>query len=115
MKKLFKEILEIDDIKGVLFLSTDGKVLFKEFAGRIPAGIDTTNWGPFSATFGAVREAELIFDTLRIYLRRSSAGYILVVMGMSALIAMVRLNCDIIIPALEDQKKPTKGFGRFFK
>ena len=115
MKELFKDILDLDDIQGVLFVSLDGKLVFEEFGSHPPDRVEGINWLPFISTLDGVREGELVFENKRLYVRKAESGYILVVMGDMALTEMLRLNCDILLPALEQTAKKPKGLGRFFK
>ena len=57
---------------------------------------------------------DLAFETMRLYIRRTDSGYLVILLSNSASMAMVRLNCDILLPALK-QDTGAKGFGRFFK
>lgn len=115
MKARFKDILDIEDVHGVLFLNFDGKVIFSEFMPQLSAKLEAINWLLFIHTLNGAQEAELVFEDSRCYIRRTATGYIFVVMGAVALIEMVRLNCDILLPAFEHQQKKRKGLGRFFK
>ncbi len=115
MQEHFKDILDIEDVQGVLFLNFDGKVVFSHFLIRLPAKLEAINWLLFIHTLNGVQEAELIFENSRCYIRRTETGFIFVVMGDAALVEMVRLNCDILLPVFEHQKKKREGLGRFFK
>ncbi len=115
MKERFKDILDIEEVQSVLFLSLDGKVIFSEFLSRLPEKFKAINWLLFIHTLNGIQEAEFIFENSRCYIRRAKTGYILVIMGETALIEMVRLHCDILLPTFEQQKKKPKGLGRFFK
>jgi hypothetical protein len=115
MKERFKDILDLEDVQGVLFLSFDGKVVFSEFLSRLSEKFKAINWLLFIHTLKGIQEAEFIFENSRCYIRRAKTGYILVIMGKIALIEMVRLYCDILLPTFEQQKKKPKGLGRFFK
>ena len=115
MKKLFRDLLEIEGVQGVLYFSSDGKILYKEFLVAPASDLDSTAWSSFVAVFSDVKEAEFVYDTRWLYLRRSNGGIVLVIMALASSVAMVRLNCDIILPSLGDAKKASKGLGRFFK
>lgn len=115
MKDLFKDILEINDVQGVLFLSFDGKILFKGSVSYLPEGLEDLNWLDFIRSLEKVVEADLVFESSRFYIRKTIAGYIFVIMGDLALIEMVRLNCNILLPSFEQIKKKPKGLGNLFK
>lgn len=116
MEPDFKEILSLNDVQGIIVLSGEGRVLFKQMVDPAfdRAEIESKDWGPFLRALEGIREADFLLDNLRIYVRQSIGGYILVLMGHFAPIAMVRLNCDIVLPALK-QVHASKGLGRFFK
>ncbi|MFO7784683.1 MAG: hypothetical protein ACQET7_13755 [Thermodesulfobacteriota bacterium] len=116
MEPDFNEILSLDDVKGVMVLSGEGRVLFERMIDPAFDRVKTKSkdWGPLLTALEGVREADFLLDNLRIYMRQSAGGYILVLMGHFAPIAMVRLNCDIVLPALK-RKHGSKGLGRFFK
>jgi len=115
MKSLFRDILDIEDVHGAIFLSLDGKPVFNEFVSHPPKGLEHINWRLFIRSLDGVREAELVFENRRFFIKRAPSGYILVIMGETAPAEMVRLNCDILIPNLEKTSKKPKGLGRFFK
>lgn len=116
MEPELNEILRLDDVKGVIVLSGEGGVLFQQFVDSKfhPSQTDEKTWPSLLSALEGIREADFLFDNLRIYIRRSADGYLLVLMGHFAPIAMVRLNCDIALPALK-KVNTAKGFGRFFK
>ncbi len=115
MKDLFKDIFNIDNVQGVMFIPIKGKLVFSEFVSQQPKKIGDINWPPFIQTLNGIHEAELIFENNRFYLRRAGMGYILVVMGEAGLTEMVRLNCDVLISSFKQTKKKHKGFEFFFK
>ena len=115
MKALFKDIIDIEDVQGLLFISFDGKLIFEQFLSNVPKGIKHLNWPVFIQSLDNIQEAEFIFENSRFYIRRTGTGYIFVLMGESGHIEMVRLNCDILIPSMEQTQKKPKGLGHFFK
>ncbi len=115
MKDLFKDIFNIDNVQGVMFIPIKGKLVFSEFVSQQPKKIGDINWPPFIQTLNGIHEAELIFENNRFYLRRAGMGYILVVMGKACLTEMVRLNCDVLISSFKQTKKKHKGSEFFFK
>ncbi len=113
MKDLFAEILEIGDVEGVMLLSPEGKPVFQQFSDKISRAVKKTDWRPFVQVLEQTREMELMFEDRLLYIRKSAAGYVIILMGLFASTSMVRLNCDALMPALE--KKAPKGLGRFFR
>jgi len=115
MKDRFKDIMDIEDVYGVIFLSFDGKLLYSEFASHLPENLKNIHWLLFIHALDGIRETQLVFEHRRFYIRKTGTGFIFVVVGEMALIEMVRLNCDILLPAFEKQAEKPKGFMRFFK
>ena len=114
MKEIFQEIIKMDGVNGVLLLSFEGSILFENYSETGPLPTGGRDWlGLISALDGA-READIIFEDARIYTRRSEVGYLMVLMSSSVSVAMLRLNCDILLPSLKPAPG-SKGIKRFFK
>ena len=118
MKKLFKDILEIDNVEGVMFLTFEGEMIYREFSTEFDkeSGLKDKKgrWAMLIDALDGAREADAVFEDRRIYIRKAESGYIVVIMDVYAPIAMVRLNCDILLPELKN-KKTSKGFLGLFK
>ena len=117
MKKLFKDILSMEDVKGIMLLSFEGELIFKDFLSLAPFVEDPANidWKDlFIDSLDGVREADMVYEKCRLYARKTSSGYLLILMGIYAPVAMVRLNCDILLPLLK-KVTPSRGLGRIFK
>jgi len=125
MSALFDDLLAIEGVKGVMFFSAAGELLFEESGG----GMDKTavrDWQALLVSLDGAREADLIFETGRLYIRKADEGMLVVTMGRIAPAAMIRLNCDVLLPELKSDKgsgplfdgakpKRKKGLGRFFQ
>ena len=114
MKTVFRDILDIENVHGVMVLSFDGKTVYQDFNPTIPAMIDPIDRPTLTELLQGTDEAEIVFDRCVFYVIKSSGGYVMVVMGRQAPVAMVRLNCSIILPSLDPQKLKPKGLARFF-
>ena len=114
MKELFKDILELDGVKGVILLSFEGQIRIKSFLDSIPEDLDSKNWAMFIKNLSGVRETDLVFEEGRLYIRRSELGYVLIWTSLFTPMAMLRLNCDIVLPLLKPVKS-SKSITRFFK
>jgi hypothetical protein len=114
MKELFKDILNVEGMKGVVLFSHTGDVLYKEFLSAVPEDPETRDWALFFETINKVRESDLVFENGRIYIRKNELGFLVVLMSSFAPMALVRLNCDVLLPSLKPVKT-SKGIGRFFK
>ena len=116
MKKLLKNILDMEDVKGVMLFSLEGDIIFKEFLSPLPEEARTDVWwGPFIDSLNGIRELDLVFEKSRLYIRKTDHGYLLVIMGVFASIAMIKLNCDTLLNSSKQTGK-SKGlkflFGR---
>jgi hypothetical protein len=115
MKDLFKNILSIDKVLGAMLVNFEGKILFQSFLIDIKQNPENKDWALFINMLAEIRETDLIFEKYRFYIRTTEIGYLIVMMGRSAPIAILRLNCDILLPSLKKSKAGKKGFKRFFK
>ena len=114
MQELFKDILDMEGVKGLMMFSLTGDPIYKEFNQAQPDGIDSRDWSLFIESLSGMREADLIFEKGRLYIRRTDIGYLVVLMGLFVPIAMMRLQCDILLPSLKPAKA-AKGIRRLFK
>jgi len=100
MKTIFKDLLNLDDVQGIIFLSHRGKRLFSVYNGETSSDLKAFDWSAFSNAFTCVREAELVFGNNRIFYRRAELGQVMIIMGWFATIAMIRLKCNELLPAI---------------
>jgi len=114
MQEIFKDILSIEGVKGLMVLSFTGDLVFEKFVAKIPRDSDNMNWSQLVASLGGMRETDLIFEKGRIYMRRTDIGYLLIFVGLFVPMAMLRLNCDILLPSLTPEKS-NKRWSRLFK
>ncbi len=117
MNELFTEVLGIENVHGALVVTDEGKLLFQKF-NQAPAGkVETADWAGFVNSLDKAKEADLIFENRRIFARRMTDGYIVVVTGLYAPISMVRLSADVLVPAVEKQtgKGAQAGSGGLMK
>jgi len=109
MKEVLSDILAMEDVRGVVFFSFEGEVLFMEPHLEIERALPL-----FVQALGTIREADLIFDKSRIYVRRTDTGVLVVLLGLFASGAMLRLHVDMVLPSLKDRGKG-KGFRSLFR
>ncbi|HYQ59418.1 MAG TPA: hypothetical protein VEP29_00100 [Desulfatiglandales bacterium] len=109
MKELFEDILAMEDVRGVVILSSEGEILFAEPSLEVERSLPL-----FIRSLGTVREADLIFEKSRIYVRRTDMGYLVILLGLFASGAMLRLHVDMVLPSLKDRGKG-KGLRSLFK
>jgi hypothetical protein len=126
MSALFDDLLAVEGVKSVMFFSSAGELLFKESGVGSMDKAAARDWQLLLVSLGITREADLIFEKGRIYIRKADEGMLVVTMGRIAPAAMIRLNCDILIAEFNKSKgsgkpfgsnnlKPKKGLGRFFR
>ena len=108
MKDLFTDVLSMDGVTGILLLSSEGDILFKEFANPALDPPESKNWNSVVSSLQDLREADAIFKDGRVYVRKTDLGYLLVTLDSAVSIAMLRLNVDILLPSL----KPAKSGGK---
>lgn len=100
----FQELLEMADVTGVALLPAAGgahTVAFPEASS--PADAIVAALRPLVERLSGAVEAELVFECGRLYLRRTAAGTLVVLLDPFASVALVRLQCDVLIPTLEGQ------------
>ena len=114
MRKLFNDLLNIEGVKGLILLSFNGEVVFRDLDHVGKVNVETRVWRPLIESLANIRETDLIFEKGRLYIRRTGLGFLVVLMGSFVPIAMIRLQCDILMPSLEPTKA-AKGIRRFFK
>jgi hypothetical protein len=114
MQELFSDILRTDGVSGVMLFSFKGDLVFKEFRSSVNAEPEGRDWRFFIESLEGMRETDLVFEKGRIYIRKTDIGYIVILMALFVPIAMIRLNCDIILPSLKPAKSGKK-FGGLFK
>jgi hypothetical protein len=114
MHDLFYDILNTKGVKGILLFSFSGGIIFKEFVSPVDEKPEALDWRFFIEALEGMRETDLVFEKGRIYIRRTEIGYLVVLMALFVPIAMVRLNCDILLPSLKQQKSGKK-LGRLLK
>jgi len=109
MKDIFQDVLGIDGVHGILVISAEGNLLTSKFSPKFKHEEDRLgkiNWSPLVLELSGIVDAELVYDTAKVYLKKSEVGYLLVLLGDDAPISMIRLNCEVLLPSL-DRFKPT--------
>ena len=114
MRQLFDDILKIEGVKGLILISFSGDVLFRELHQSLLEQAENQNWELFIESLADLRETDLIFDKGRLYIRRTDIGYLIILIGSFVSIALMRLQCDILMPSLKSDKS-NKRVRRFFK
>jgi hypothetical protein len=115
MKELLGQILEIEDVQAISLMSFAGEVIFQEDSTVFTKEAEKSgSWTRLFEAMQGIREADLVFEKMRLYIRRTDLGYLVIVMGLFAPAPMVRMNCDMLLPFLR-QKGKSKGLRSFFR
>lgn len=115
MREIFNEILAMEDIQGVLLLSPEGETVFKAFNAPVRKENElASSFYEIVRSLNGIREADLLLEKARVYIRKSDISCLIVLMGSLASAAMVRLSCDMILASL-NEAKAGKGLRQIFK
>jgi hypothetical protein len=114
MDKLFKEMVSIKDVRGVLLITDTGEIRYQNIVDGGSSRPESVDWLSLFNCLAGMSEAELVGERLRFYIRKCEGGYLVVLMSPIASPSMVRLNCDLVLPALKEADG-AKGLRRFFK
>ena len=115
MQELFNDFLELEDVKSIIFVSREGKLLYKKIVGYDHDKFNETSWiRPIWSLLNTSDELEFVFENGRLYVRKTAGGVLLFFLGSFAQFAMVRMKCDIAIPKIEKSFNGKK-ISRFFR
>lgn len=118
MKDIFKEVMGIEGVHGLLIVSNEGVVMlsksspnFKKESERL----SQINWLPFTIEMNGIKDAELVYDSARFYIKKFDDGYLFVIIGDNAPLSMVRLNCEVLLPSLSKMQPTSKKIGNLLR
>lgn len=118
MKDIFKDVMGIDGVHGLMVVANEGSVMMSKFSSDFRSEeekLSQIDWKPFSIEMGNIKDAELIYDKARFYIKRSKIGFLIVIIGDNAPISLVRLNCEILLPELTKIQPAGKRFGQLLR
>jgi len=116
MKKLIKNLIEVESVLNVIYFSFDGDILFHYVKQEQAAESAVWDLSLFSSVLTKIQEAELVFENNLFYIIRSRHGFLLTVMDRSASVALIRLTCSVLLPKLEQKFKSKVGrLKQFFR
>lgn len=123
MDKLFNEIISIDGIIGVILINNSNLVEYKKFSDfsiKYNSEFDkfvqnSINFEILKSVFDLSNENLLIFDDLRLYVKKILNNYLIVAMKLYVPMSLIRLNCQILEPQLEKKLTGVKKFKFFSK
>jgi hypothetical protein len=110
---MLKEIHELDHVLGCLLIADDGAIVHAHFSSPRETPLEDHDWASLVKSLEAFQEIDILFDDMRMYFRKTTVGYLLILMEIYAVLSLIRLQCDVLIPKLNNQK--VKGLKRFFK
>jgi predicted regulator of Ras-like GTPase activity (Roadblock/LC7/MglB family) len=114
MSKYFSELLNLHDVRGLMLVSFEGQLILKQFAGPLSRGPESDDsWALFIHSLRGATEIEVFYEKGQIYIRKTEIGYLFVITGDAAPMAMVRLNCDMLVPTVKKVVKRDKFKGLF--
>lgn len=117
MADIFKDVLGIEGVHGVLFLTDAGELSISQFATEYRSDeekIKDVDWSSMVKELSGATEAEIMFDEGRFYIRKTNNGYLMIILDDHAPVSMVRLNCEVLLPAL-DKQKTGKAFSQLLR
>ena len=118
MKDIFKDVMGIEGVHGLMVVSNEGSVMLSKFSSDFrqeEEKLSQINWEPFTIELGTIKDAELIYDNARFYIKKSETGFLIVIIGENAPISMVRLNCEILLPLLTKIQPASKRIGKILR
>ncbi|WP_419663998.1 uncharacterized protein Dvar_42390 [Desulfosarcina variabilis str. Montpellier] len=113
MQKILNAILQIEHVNGALFINPDGSVACSRFSTPVSRPPEDFAWIGLIEQFSGFREADVTFTDLRLYLRLTDNGCLVALLEPYAVIAMIRLQCDVLLSTVKKSK--SHGLRRFFK
>lgn len=112
MDKLFKEIFSIDGILGVILIGNNETVEYIKFIDAFKTDKEfdqylknSIHFQTLSNVFDLSNENLIIYDDLRLYIKKIANNYLIVAMKLYVPISLLRLNCQVLEAELE--KKPS--------
>ncbi len=118
MKDIFKDVMGIEGVHGLMVVSTEGSVMLSKFSPDFreeEEKLSQINWEPFTIEMSSIKDAELIYDSARFYIKKSETGFLIVIIGDNAPISLVRLNCEILLPLLTKIQPASKRIGKILR
>ncbi len=106
MKDLFADLFDIQEVQGVWLLSFGGDVLYEQMVKPLHPGISKKKvWlGLFVHRLEGMKILELIYETKRIFIQKMAEGYLFVLCGKAAPMAMIRLQCGLLASEINHRK-----------
>ena len=101
-------LASVEGVRAVLLFSPTGERIFEHPRPTAQNGPGPGHWSGLLECVRPLRVAELVYTRGVLYIRTSPAGTLVVVTGLVAPSALIRLNCDI---ALQEMTAPPAAGG----
>ena len=75
MSALFDDLLAVEGVKGVMFFSAAGELLFEKSGAGGMDKAAARDWQALLVSLDGAREADLIFEMGRLYIRKADGGH----------------------------------------
>jgi hypothetical protein len=118
MKDIFKDVMGIAGVHGLMVITNEGSVLLSRFDPdyrREEEKLSQINWEPFTIEMNSIKDAEIVYDSARFYIKKRDTEFLIVIIGDNAPISMVRLNCEILLPLLKKIQPASKRIGNLLR
>ena len=118
MKDIFKDVMGIAGVHGLMVVTNEGSVLLSRFDPdyrREEEKLSQINWEPFTIEMNSIKDAEIVYDSARFYIKKRETDFLIVIIGDNAPISMVRLNCEILLPLLKKIQPASKRLGKLLR
>lgn len=95
---------------GLALIGENGQLIYESLGdGQSRPRRSQLWWKTLIESLGDFCEMDFVFEHGRCYLRKTDCGCLIIGMGPMASMAMVKLNCDIILPQLKNMVRPVKA------
>lgn len=119
MEKIFKEIISIDGVIGVVLIGNNENIEYSKFTESFKTNNlienylkDSVNFQTLSNVFDSSNESLIIYEEIRLYAKKILNNYLIIAMKLYVPISLLRLNCQIIEAEL-GKKSSSKRFKLF--
>ncbi len=111
MQDALATLLGLQGVRGVLLFRAGGEPLFSRFSVSLNGGTPA-DWFALALALGAAREAEMLFERGRVYLFRSPHAVLLVLTGVVAPSAVIRMSSAVLLAEIDPERAETGARGR---
>lgn len=103
-------LLAVEGVRGVLLYRPGGELLFRKVAVPVNGGTPA-DWFALALALGNTREAEILFERGRVYVLRSASVVLLVLAGLFAPSAVIRMSSAVLSAEVERALAPKRRAG----